>query len=210
MKILNLYAGIGGNRKLWGDEHEITAIENVPEIAAIYKDLFPQDKVIITDAHQYLLEHYQEYDFIWSSPPCPTHSQLRFNIGFKANRKYAKVKAIYPDLKLYEEIILLKHWFKGKWVIENTIPYYEPLITGTRTGGHIWWSNFTITPFNHGNRNHRGGTVQTLQERKLIDLTKYPVKDKRKLLRNCVEPETGLHIFNCAFNKKEETICTLS
>ena len=27
MKILNLYAGIGGNRKLWGDEHEITAVE---------------------------------------------------------------------------------------------------------------------------------------------------------------------------------------
>jgi hypothetical protein len=28
MKILNLYAGIGGNRKLWGDEHEIVAVEN--------------------------------------------------------------------------------------------------------------------------------------------------------------------------------------
>lgn len=29
MKILNLYAGIGGNRKLWtpnGDEHDITAV----------------------------------------------------------------------------------------------------------------------------------------------------------------------------------------
>ena len=30
MKILNLYAGIGGNRKLWGDEHEVVAVENVP------------------------------------------------------------------------------------------------------------------------------------------------------------------------------------
>jgi DNA (cytosine-5)-methyltransferase 1 len=27
MRILNLYAGIGGNRKLWGDDHEITAVE---------------------------------------------------------------------------------------------------------------------------------------------------------------------------------------
>lgn len=27
MKILNLYAGIGGNRKLWGDEHEITDLK---------------------------------------------------------------------------------------------------------------------------------------------------------------------------------------
>ena len=58
MKILNLYAGIGGNRKLWGDGHEITAIEFNPEIAKIYQDFFPNDKVIVTDAHQYLLEHF--------------------------------------------------------------------------------------------------------------------------------------------------------
>lgn len=32
MKILNLYAGIGGNRKLWPDDHEITAVENVQHI----------------------------------------------------------------------------------------------------------------------------------------------------------------------------------
>lgn len=51
MKILNLYAGIGGNRKLWGDEHEITAVEINPEIAEIYKNLYPQDTVIIGDAH---------------------------------------------------------------------------------------------------------------------------------------------------------------
>ena len=36
MKILNLYAGIGGNRKLWGDEHDgvipIAQVENcLPE-----------------------------------------------------------------------------------------------------------------------------------------------------------------------------------
>ena len=67
MKILNLYAGIGGNRKLWGDEHEITAVEIDPEIAAIYQDFFPNDEVIVGDAHQYLLEHFKEYDFIWSN-----------------------------------------------------------------------------------------------------------------------------------------------
>ena len=41
MEILNLYAGIGGNRKLWGDDHEITAVEYKQEIADIYKDFFP-------------------------------------------------------------------------------------------------------------------------------------------------------------------------
>jgi len=70
IKILNLYAGIGGNRKLWPDQEiEVTAIENNKSIAKIYKDFFPNDTVIVGDAHQYLLEHYKEFDFIWSSPP---------------------------------------------------------------------------------------------------------------------------------------------
>ncbi len=200
MKILNLYAGIGGNRKLWGLEHSITAIELDKEIAGIYKDFFPCDTVIVTDAHQYLLEHYSEFDFIWSSPPCPSHSQLRFNIGFKADRKYRKVNAIYPDMSLYQEIILLQHWFSGKYVVENTIPYYKPLIDGQKVGGHIWWANFLIPPFNHGNRNHRDGTVDSLQKRKMLDLSQHSVPNKRQILRNCVEPETGLHILDCATN----------
>lgn len=49
VKILNLYAGIGGNRKLW-DNCEVTAIEINPLIAKIYKDHFPDDEVIVTDA----------------------------------------------------------------------------------------------------------------------------------------------------------------
>ena len=84
MKILNLYAGIGGNRKNWGDTHEITAVEYDPKIAAIYRDFFPNDKVIIADAHQYLLDHFSEFDFIWSSPPCQSHSKL----GFMRGRNY--------------------------------------------------------------------------------------------------------------------------
>ena len=201
MRALNLYAGLGGNRKHW-EGVEVTAIEINPDIAEVYRDFFPSDKVMVTDAHQYLLEHYQEFDFIWSSPPCPSHSQLRFNIGFKANRKYKKVAAIYPDMDLYQEILLLKHWFKGKWVVENTVPYYEPLIKGQITGGHIWWSNFLIPKIDHGNRNHRGGTVESLQVRKGINLDKYNTPNKRQLLRNCVEPEVGLAVFNAQFVKE--------
>lgn len=195
MKILNLYAGIGGNRKLW-EGHDVTAVENVPEIAGIYHDFFPNDTVVVTDAHTYLQEHLEEFDFIWSSPPCPSHSQLRYNLGYKANRKYAKVKPLYPDMKLYEEILLLKYWFKGKWVVENTIPYYQPLVHAIKAGGHIWWSNFPISEIEHGNRNHRGGTVESLQERKLLDISAYDIPNKRQILRNCVEPEVGLHVLN--------------
>jgi len=75
-KVLNLYAGIGGNRKLWSDV-DVTAVEWDEDKAEVYRDHFPDDEVIVTDAHEYLLEHFREFDFIWSSCPCPTHSQIR-------------------------------------------------------------------------------------------------------------------------------------
>ncbi|KKR11714.1 MAG: hypothetical protein UT41_C0007G0007 [Candidatus Wolfebacteria bacterium GW2011_GWC2_39_22] len=120
MKVLNLYAGIGGNRKEWGDKHEITAVEIDPKIAAIYKKLYPKDNVIVGDAHEYLRQHFREFDFIWASPPCPTHSVFQMT-------RYYDDKLKYPDMTLYQEIIWLKTFFKGKWVIENVKPYYPPL-----------------------------------------------------------------------------------
>src|SRR3990167_7814748 len=130
LKILNLYAGIGGNRKLWTGDIEVTAVEINPEIVAIYKDFFPEDEVIVTDAHQYLLEHFKEFDFIWSSPPCLTHSRVRFMAAISEDERnsHPSFNPKYPDMKLYEEIILLTYHFKGKFVIENVIGYYEPLI----------------------------------------------------------------------------------
>jgi DNA (cytosine-5)-methyltransferase 1 len=105
IKVLNLYAGIGGNRKYWQDV-DVTAVEIEPNIAKIYQDFFPDDKVIITDAHQYLLEHYNEYDFIWSSPPCPSHSHIRKELAVEAR---GQNKPVYPDMQLYEEILLFKY-----------------------------------------------------------------------------------------------------
>ena len=191
MKVLNLYAGIGGNRQLWEDV-EVTAVENNPEIAQIYSDFYPEDEIIIGDAHNYLLENYNKYDFIWSSPPCQTHSQIRYNLGVK-NRG---TKAVYPDMKLYEEILFLKWYFKGNYVVENTRGFYEPLIPPRFIGSHYFWSNFYIEDIKTDNRNHRDGTVESLQSRKQIDLSKYDIINKRQILRNCVEPELGLHIIN--------------
>ena len=210
MKILNLYAGIGGNRKLWGDEHEVTAVEINPEIAKIYQDFFPNDKVVVADAHQYLLEHYKEFDFIWSSPPCPSHSMLCF----------CQNKKKFPDMKLYEEIIFLKYWFKGKWVVENVKPYYEPLIKPQRVGRHAIWSNFKIpnikVDYQIGTFNklaskeaQERARIRRAQIPDLIDfhgLKDFKLKDKRKVLRNCVYPKVGLHIFNCAFKEKQEVL----
>lgn len=206
MKILNLYAGIGGNRKLWGDEHEVTAVELDPKIAAIYQDFFPNDKVIVADAHQYLLEHAWEYDFIWSSPPCPTHSRIRTANTLLPTRDNTKqlangggLKPAYPDMKLYEEIIFLKHFYNGAWVVENVISYYEPLIHPQEIAQHYFWSNFVIRPKKAKTRMHYA-TMEQIQAHKGFDLTKYTGIDKRKILRNCVEPETAAHIMNCYLN----------
>jgi len=203
MKILNLYAGIGGNRKLWGDEHEITAVENVPEIAKIYQDFFPNDKMVIGDAHQYLLDHYEEFDFIWSSPPCPTHSRAKMPFMV-----YGTQKVVYPDMKLYEEIILLQKFFKGKWVVENVVSYYKPLIKPFWYNGHYYWANFILPEAKQNYFRGHDVSIEELQKIKGFDVSKYKLVtiDKKKLLRNCVEPESGLLVFNCAFKDQQQTL----
>lgn len=193
MKILNLYAGIGGNRKLW-EGHEVTAVELNPELAQIYKDFFPQDNVIVADAHEYLRKHYQEYDFIWASPPCQSHSSFRHNICVR----FRGTEAVYPDMTLYQEILFLKHHAKGLWVVENVKPYYEPLIPGKLVQRHLFWSNFEITDIDMKKDVIRTAQIPDLQLHHGFDLSKYKIPNKRQVLRNCVYPELGLHILNCA------------
>jgi DNA (cytosine-5)-methyltransferase 1 len=194
MKVLNLYCGIGGNRKLWQDV-EVTAIELNPDIAKIYQDFFPDDKVIVTDAHQYLLDHFKEFNFIWGSPPCPTHSKARKQLAMKSWG--LQNKPIYPDMKLYQEILLLQGYFDGKWVVENVIAWYEPLIIPFKFGGHYFWSNFHLGSLKTKSRSHDSG-ITDLSERKGFDLSNYPGIDKKLALRNCVEPEIGEFILNMA------------
>ena len=204
MKILNLYCGLGGNRKLWGNEHEITAVELDPKIASIYQDFFPNDKVIVADAHQYLLEHFKEFDFIWSSPPCPSHSHIRKELGVEAS---GQNEPIYPDMELYEEILLLQGYLKNncKWCIENVVSWYKPLIEPYEINKHYFWTNFYIRPMQKQSRDHMA-TINNLEARKGFDLADYKGIDKRKALRNCVEPETGLHIFNEAFKSEVQSL----
>ena len=190
MKILNLYAGIGGNRRLWGGAHQVTAVEYDPAIAAIYKDFFPEDEVTVEDAHEYLLENHKNFDFIWSSPPCQTHSSFRHNI----NVRFRGTKPAYPDMKLYQEIIFLQHNSEALWLVENVIPYYEPLIAGKKINRHLYWSNFEIPNLPKVNEKIRSNQIPGLQELHGFDLSKYKLSNKRQILRNCVYPETGLEI----------------
>jgi DNA (cytosine-5)-methyltransferase 1 len=195
IKVLNLYAGIGGNRKLWSNV-DVTAVEINMDIARIYRDFFPDDKVIVADAHQYLLEHYKRFEFIWSSPPCQTHSRM----NHLQNIKGVEVK--YPDMNLWQEIIFLKHWFSGSWVVENVKTYYVPLIKPQELDRHYFWSNFNIMPIELCKkvRNDKGMTLNVkMKERNMIVRNFYNYKgDKRTLLNNCIEPELGKHIMECS------------
>ena len=200
MKILNLYCGIGGNRKLWEDV-EVTAIELNPKIAAIYQDFFPDDTVIVADAHQYLLEHYNGgWDFIWSSPPCPTHSKIRLCSTY---RGLAEPK--YPDMKLYEEILFMKYHYKCSYVIENVIGYYEPLLPPVEINHHYLWANYHVST-----KTFERATIHTTTTNSTnygFDLSDYKIDSRKdQILRNCVNPELGKHIFDCAFKLKQEKL----
>lgn len=196
MKILNLYAGIGGNRKLWGDEHEVTAVEYDPKIAEIYKKNFPNDTVIVADAHQYLLEHFREFDFIWSSPPCPTHSRMRKVCAVKKRKDgttYEQNKPVFPSMILYEEILFLEHYFKGLWVVENVVPYYKPLIEPQKLGRHCFWTNIEL-PKKKFEARGNFDSVDGLAKKLGFNIEDLKGTNKKLLLRNCVEPEVGKYI----------------
>ena len=193
MKVLNLYACLGGNRLLW-DNCEVTAVELDPELARLYRERFPNDKVIVADAHQYLLDHYKEFDFIWSSPPCPTHSMI--NLSQYTRESYIPK---YPDMKLYQEIIFLKTFFKGKYCVENVVPYYEPLIVAQKRGRHLYWTNFILPNFKERDAKIREWQIPQLEEHHKIDLSKYKgIQNKRKIGRNLVDYEAGKTIFDTA------------
>ena len=198
-KVLNLYACLGGNRYLWAD-CEVTAIELDSELARMYQERFPNDIVIVADAHQYLLDHYKEFDFIWSSPPCPSHSRARY---WTSSNYDTNVEAVYPDIKLYEEILFLQHYYRtGKWVVENVIPYYEPLIAAKKRGRHLYWTNFNL-PSELGDRRVQmcAGTdeLKRLCEFHKIDISSYKGEQSMiKVARNLVDYEAGLTIYNVA------------
>lgn len=191
MKVLNLRAGLGGNRKEWKGV-DVTAVENDEDIARFYRDHFPEDELFLTDAHQYLIDNYKKFDFIWNSPVCTTHSRVRY-FGWK------NINPVYPDFTLYEEIVFLQHHAECKWVVENVVPYYEPLIPGKKVGRHMFWSNFKIgTPPTKDGNVHKG-VRKDLMDFHGIDITGYSFEQRTdKILRNCVHPEIGKYILERA------------
>ena len=194
IKVLNLYACLGGNRYKWNEvaDIEVTAVELDEEAAKLYQERFPNDTVIVADAHQYLLDHFKEFDFIWSSPPCPSHSRARY-------ARKNTTTAIFPDLKLYEEVLFLENYFEGKYVVENVIPYYEPLISAKKRGRHLYWTNFNLP----NDLNERKSSIMEGKDEVTkwcefhdYDFRKYKGEQRTdKIARNLVDYEAGKTIF---------------
>lgn len=206
MKILNLYAGLGGNRKLWPSNCEIISVEKDYKIAKAYQHNFPEDTVVISDAHEFLLNNYKDFDFIWASPPCQSHSKM---IRSGRNRK-----ARYADMKLYEEILFLKHNFKGLWVVENVIPFYEPLIEYQKIGRHVFWSNFEIPKIEEPKFKNFMTRQNASDKQALMDWLGIHYDGNiyyegnhcvTQVLRNCVHPLIGKAVFEAASSISSKT-----
>jgi DNA (cytosine-5)-methyltransferase 1 len=198
LKIFNGYCGVGGNRLKWpDDEIEVVACDHNEEILAVYQRQFPNDECVLGDCHEYLRQNFENFGMIWVSPPCPTHSKMAKATRHK-NRKY-------PDMKLYEEILFLDAFFKGIWVVENVLPFYEPLITPTTTvGRHCFWSSGSFTvedvdrPAGFIQLSNQAGK-KALQDWLGIhfDENIYYAGNHcpAQVLRNCVHPDIGLSVY---------------
>jgi len=206
-KVLNLYAGIGGNRKLW-DNVDVTAVEWDEEKAEVYRDNFPEDKVVVTDAHEYLKDHYQDFDFIWTSPPCPTHSRTNIMSVLADNERSGNHKREfeYPDMDLYQEIILLENFADCDYAVENVISYYEPLIEPQVLQRHYFWSNKQIPKVEFEKDDISRGSVSKWERNVGLSVENLPSEKRRKAIRNCVKPELGKHVFDAATKNRQATL----
>ena len=200
MKILNLFAGIGGNRLLWDDVLpgvKVTSVEFDPEIAKAYSKRFSNDDLIVGDAWDYAAKNYLDFDFIWASPPCQTHSRLNIANNIRNDR----TKNL-PDFRLYELIVYMKFFCKKPFVVENVVPYYEPLVKPTvKIGRHLFWSNFYIS------EKYFEKSTKLIKDIVISDFTDFDlslfkgIKNKRQVIRNQVDSNLGKYILGCAFDK---------
>jgi len=202
-EVLNAWAGIGGNTHNWNrDKYNVTHIEINEEIAEANRNLHPNDEVIESDAVEYIRRNYRKFDYIWASPPCPSHSSIG-KAGAKNNQYLAKM----PDMNLYSVIIFLNEYFEGNWTVENVKPFYKRLDKQERekararqtvipaaqeSSRHLFWSSHDVpeTFISRSNLNQANNTE--LMDWLGIQLDRsFETVEKRKVLRNCVHPKIG-------------------
>ena len=219
IKTLNLFCGIGGNRLGFDEKYQVTAIDFNEKACRIYKFRFPTDRVIKADAYEYVRKHFSEFEFIWGSPSCKTHSLLNnINVGCVYNRS-ARKNIQLPDFRLYSLITFLKFMFRGIWVIENVRPYYPPLIPPSfALGRHYFWSNIIIPEKNF--KIHDIGSIEKadsdyiawLAEQKEVPielvekLTFLTNNEKVTIFRDMVNPKVARYIIKKIEQQQQQNL----
>jgi len=216
--LLNAYAGIGGNTwNLDRNKYNITHVEWNEEIAQANRELNPLDKVIQADAKDFLQLNYQDYDYIWASPPCPSHSSIA-----KAGAKNGQYNAKMPDMDLYSIIIFLDEYFEGQWTVENVQPFYERLDKqerekarrrqtvippASKSSRHLFWSSHEIPETSVKRSGFNKKNNKEILEWLGIEVDqKFDSVEKRKVLRNCVHPKIGEAIIQSRKVKQQKLI----
>ncbi len=148
IKILDLFCGIGGVAKGFqrylleqGMSFEYYAVDVDPKVLRAHKKFNPLSNTILRDAYSFTDDELLEFDFIWASPPCETHSRLNF-YNWGNPKKYKE-----PDMRFYELIEML-YRLNIPFVVENVEPYYKPPIKpSVKVYRHVLWTNLSIRPF---------------------------------------------------------------
>lgn len=201
MKVLNAYAGIGGNRHLWPASWKITAIELDERVAAEYARRYPDDTVLVEDAHAFVMDRAAEFEAVWTSPPCPTHSRLAKTVAARTGA------ALEPDPRLWEEVEFLRE-LGGRYVVENVHTYYAPPIApDVVTARHYYWTNnppAMLTAL-HGTGILCPDTrmAEYAEAYGLPPIPHRALRDSRKAMRNAVVPHEGLELAVAAFTLAE-------
>jgi DNA (cytosine-5)-methyltransferase 1 len=119
-----------------------------------------------------------------------------------------RLDPLLPDMRLYSLIIFLKHFAVGKWVVENVVPYYEPLIRPTvKLGRHLFWSNFRIPSkeFKDSDTAIRDVTSKTTRYGYCLENVSLGQR-KDQVLRNMVNPDIGKYVLDCALLHENKTL----
>ena len=184
---------------MWPDSWRVTAVEIDERVAAEYARRYPYDDVAVGDAHAFVISRAHEFDAVWTSPPCPTHSRLAVNV---AKRKGVEPE---PDPRLWCEVEHLQK-LGGRYVVENVHTYYDPPIApDVVTRRHYYWTSGApgLLTWEHPlpvSGRMTGLTADAIAES--YGLPKLPagsVPDRRQAMRNAVTPREGLEIALAAF-----------
>ena len=197
MRVLDLYAGLGGSDKgirsvleKKGIDYEYVAIEIDPKVAEAHRKNNPGSRVIVADALSWLPE-VKNFDFVWASPPCKTHS--KWNMVWASRRE----KHPKPDPTLW----FLIREFRSlgiNFVVENVDPYYkDPCKPTIKIGRHQFWTSFPIKKFDFISREKPFPemTIRDWLQYHQLETVEGKAQDKRQALRNCTHYSIAAGIF---------------